>query len=52
MSCKAPRRGLLSWDWLRLLFPGQSFRSSWMASLWVNGVDGLMHWDGKEGGLS
>lgn len=52
MSCKTQHRGLLSWNRLRLLFPGQSFRSSWPASFGVNNIDGLMQWDGREGGLS
>lgn len=52
MSCRALHRVLLGWNWLRQLFPGQSFSSFWLASLWVNSIDGLMQWGGTEGGLS
>lgn len=52
MSCRALQRGLLGWNWRRLLFPGRSFSSSFLASFWVNSIDGLMHWDGTEWGLN
>lgn len=52
MSCRALQRHLLGCNWRRLLFPGQSLNSSWLASFWMNSINGLMQRDATEGGLS